>query len=98
MFVVTAKLQVKPEAREQFVQLLSSHVRQSRGEGRCATFDVCNSADSDLVFLYHEEYPNPELFEQHINSERVQTHLRRTSGMIDGDVWFAKWIRISDAW
>ena len=98
MFVVIAKLKVKPDLREPFVELLTNHVRLSRAEGRCLTFDVCNSTESDLEFLYYEDYPSEALFDDHINSKRVQEHLHRSAEMLDGDVWFAKWNRISDGW
>lgn len=98
MFVVAAKLKIKSANVSEFMSRLRQHVKLSLEEGRCVNFDVHQSMSDDQELLYYEVYNTKGDFDEHINSSRVKTHISNTSSMIDGDIWFAEWSRISDEW
>jgi quinol monooxygenase YgiN len=98
MFVVVAMLKIKPEALAEFSDRLKQHVRLSMNEGRCRAFHVHQSTQDNHEFLYYEEYENKAAFDAHIDSSRVREHVDGTSSMIDGEIWFAQWNRVSDDW
>ena len=98
MFVVTAILTVQPDRLEEFLERLRIHVVLTLKEGRCRNFNISESTENPCRLFYHEEFDRKELFEEHANSARVKKHIESTSAMLDGDVWFAKWNRVSNGW
>lgn len=98
MHIVTATLTVKSADFDEFMQRLRTHVGLSLQEGRCRSFTISQSPQNPLNLFYLEEYDSKDMFDAHLNSDRVKQHINSTSAMLDGTVWFAEWSRISDRW
>ena len=59
---------VKPELRDEFLELMTSHQLKSQAEQACLQFDWGVSNDDPNTFYIHEEYENKDGFDAHEQS------------------------------
>ena len=66
MFSLTVQLEVRPEAREEFLTAITSNAGASvRDEPGCHRFDVSEVEGDENRFVLYELYDDAEAFEAH---------------------------------
>jgi len=65
-YVVIAEFKVRPEAVDQFRELMTRHAHRSvTTEDGCFQFDVCQLRDDPGRFVLYERYANEAAYVQH---------------------------------
>jgi quinol monooxygenase YgiN len=65
MFIITAKLTVKPERKTDLIRLAKDLVKHSREEEGCLNYSVFVDQVSENTLLFYEEWANQEAIERH---------------------------------
>ncbi|MEL6169319.1 MAG: putative quinol monooxygenase [Pseudomonadota bacterium] len=66
MFIVTVKIQVKPEDLEVFMPLMRENAERSYSdEPGCHRFDICQSRDDPGTIFLYEVYSDEAAFQAH---------------------------------
>lgn len=67
MFVVVVEFEVRPEARDRFLDLVVENAKASRRiEPGCRQFDVCVDPQAPTTVLLYEIYDDREAFDRHL--------------------------------
>ncbi len=75
MKVLLVKLQVKPEFRDQFIELAMVDARGStENEPGCMRFDFLQDESDPNTFYFYEVYKDEEAFKAHTQTEHFATY------------------------
>jgi quinol monooxygenase YgiN len=66
---------IKPEFRQEFLQLIKSHQEKSRHEPKCLLFDWGESPETPNSFYMHEEYDGMDGYKAHEASAHFETFM-----------------------
>lgn len=75
-FCLNVESCIKPEIREEFVDLMMSHQQNSKVEPLCRQFDWGVSLEDPNAFYIHEEYEGKEGFDAHESSSHFAKFLQ----------------------
>ncbi len=98
MYFIVVKFQVKPEAAEHFIDLVTPFTQATRAEEGNLWFDWSRSVEDSSEFILVEAFRDDEAAGRHVNSEHFKAGLEsmrpvlvRTpqivSRKVDGDSW-----------
>lgn len=92
-YVVIAEFRAAPGKRQDFLDLLKTHVPASRAEPGCRTFDACLiQEDPDFVLLY-EVYDNEEAYLAHRATDHYARFRKLAPDLLDqstGEIFLSR--------
>ncbi len=84
--VVVARLDIKPEVVDQFLQSAEKVVNETRKEEGCITYILYKSCFSpENEFFFYEEYKNQEALDYHNGSKHLSAFFANITPMLAGD-------------
>lgn len=84
MFIITAKLTVKPDRKEDLIHLARDLVKHSREEEGCLSYSVfVDQVSADTIFFY-EEWADQEAIEQHSATPHFKAFMDNIPELIAG--------------
>ena len=83
--VVVARLDIKPDAVDQFIQSAQKIVNETRKEKGCVTYMLYKSSFSpENEFIFYEEYTDQDALDYHNGSEHLSEFFAKITPMLDG--------------
>jgi len=94
MRILVVKFQLKPEFREQFLQVAQDDARgANHDEPGCLRFDVIrDEADPNRIFFY-EVYKDEAAFQEHLKTPHYLRYRNTTS-----DAWYTAPAEVARGW
>lgn len=72
MITIVAKSLVKEGCVEKFVEIAQEHVRESRKEEGCISFNLYQDLKDKQIFTFIEEWENQGAIDKHNGTERIK--------------------------
>ena len=83
--VVVARLDIKPEVVDQFLQSAQKIVEETRKEDGCITYVLYKSCFSpENEFFFYEEYKNQEALDYHNGSNHLKEFFANITPLLNG--------------
>jgi quinol monooxygenase YgiN len=83
MIVVAVRIQVKPQMREQFMQLAQGMLAPSRAEPGCISYNFFADTVEPNAFLFFEEWESREVLAAHTKTAHFLTYSPRAAECMD---------------
>ena len=75
-YCLNVESSVRPDLRDEFIDLMTSHQLNSQSEPGCLQFDWGVSNDDPNTFHIHEEYRNKDGFDAHLQSSHFAKFIK----------------------
>ena len=92
---VVATFEARPGKEAELKQLLLGLLAPTRKEAGCLNYDLHISPDHPAKFLFHENWTGKALLEAHLQSEHLQSLLRRVDELCVAPPAVTLWERIA---
>ena len=84
MFVITAKLTVKPECKAELIKLARGLVQPSRSEPGCISYSFYEDQVNENHYLFFEEWVDREAISRHFDKPYFKDFAARLPQLIMG--------------
>lgn len=84
--IVTGSMQVKPEKRQEFLDLAQSCIQPSRSETGCIFYNFYEDSTEPNKFLFFEEWQNRNALEEHFQTSYFQRFAAKVPELFIGAV------------
>jgi len=75
--IIIAKAKAKPGMEEEVKKELMALIGPTRSEEGCVQYNLHQSADDPLVFMFYENWISQEAFNEHIQTMHLQSLLNK---------------------
>jgi (4S)-4-hydroxy-5-phosphonooxypentane-2,3-dione isomerase len=82
--MIVVEFDVKPERRDDFVKLMSSHAESSRAEAGCLQFDVMIPNDSNSTVFFVERWRDQAALDVHSKLPRMAQNRETYTPWLNG--------------
>ncbi|MGI9534734.1 MAG: putative quinol monooxygenase [Thermodesulfobacteriota bacterium] len=88
MLILIAKFKIKPEYREEFINLSEGMLEPSRSEDGCIHYELLQNPFNQYLFTFYEKWKGQEDLEEHFQQHYFQEFVNNITELIvnDGDV------------
>ena len=80
--VINARIQVKPEAIDQFISFAQVIVEKSNQEDGCRIYKLYQEVGTPGSFIFYEEYDNQEAVDYHNGTSHFKTFIGQISPIL----------------
>ena len=80
---IVAKITAKAEKIDLVKTELLKLIQPTRGEAGCLNYDLHQDNENPNVFLFHENWENRELWQDHMNNSHLAEFVKATDGAIE---------------
>lgn len=84
--IVAGSMKVKPEKRQEFLDLAQSCVQPSLSEPGCISYSFYEDGTEKNKFLFFEEWQNREVLEEHFQTSYFQEFAAKAPELFSGEV------------
>jgi len=84
MVVLTGRFTVRPERKEEVIQLALSMFDPSRSEVGCISYNFYEDASRENSFLFFEEWKSQEALAEHFQTKHFHEFMQKFSNLIAG--------------
>ncbi|MEI6885499.1 MAG: putative quinol monooxygenase [Bacteroidota bacterium] len=79
---INARINVKPEAIEQFISLAKTMVENSNTEQGCLCYKLYQEVGNPQSFIFYEVYENQDAVDFHNSSGHFKTFIEQISDLV----------------
>jgi len=80
---IVARILAKEEKREFVKTELLKLINTTRAEKGCINYDLHQDNENPNIFLFHENWENRELWQEHMNNTHLADYMKATDGAVE---------------
>ncbi len=92
MLVLAITEKIKPDRRDEAVQVALRMIEETHKEEGCLAYTFNFPIDDPNTFFIYEEWTSEEALNEHIRSEHMKEFQRQMPAMLVGDTKFKKYV------
>jgi len=89
--ILIAKAKAKPGMEDEVKKELMALIAPTRSEEGCVQYNLHQSADDPLVFMFYENWTNQDALDEHIQTMHLQALLNKADEILDGPLDVTSW-------